>query len=90
MAYGERIAIISFLQKIKPEVSIEIGTFKCGSLGPIAHFSKKVYTLDFNEELKKTYSHLFPNVEFIVGDSSKTLPLLIPKLNLSEDAVEFI
>jgi len=83
MEYGERAGLLFLLDHIKPDVSIEIGTYLGGSLGPISHYSRKVYTLDLRHDDK--LKNDFPNVEFITGDSKKTLPPLIDHLNKSEE-----
>ena len=87
MEYGERAALLFLLNHNKPDVSIEIGTYLGGSLGPISHYSHRVYTFDLrhDDKLKNDYS----NVEFITGDTKETLPPLINYLNKSEPFLEF-
>jgi hypothetical protein len=86
MQLSERAALLYVLSRIRPEVSIEIGTFMCGSLRPIAAGSQHVYTFDIDDRKMPG----FPNVSFIAGDSAKTLPQLIDTLNLSAMEVGFI
>lgn len=89
MQLSERTALMHILAKLKPEVSIEIGTFQCGSLRPIASASKRVYTFDIDENQHRI-SPLFPNVTFVTGDSAATLPPVIDQLNASDEEVNFI
>ncbi|MGV3580263.1 class I SAM-dependent methyltransferase [Brevundimonas sp.] len=89
MQYSERVALHYILSRINPDVSIEIGTFRCGSLGPISRASKNVYTFDIDPNQHRNKAQ-FPNVEFITGNSAHTLPPIIEYLNKSERELEFI
>jgi hypothetical protein len=89
MQLSERAALMHVLSRVEPEVSIEIGTFRCGSLRPIAAASKRVFTFDIDENQHRV-SPLFPNVKFVAGDSAVTLPPIIDELNAGEDDVNFI
>jgi hypothetical protein len=89
MQRSERSALIHILTAIKPDVSIEIGTFRCGSLGPISRSSRNAYTFDIDANQHRAKSQ-FPNVEFVTGDSAVTLPPVINKLNQSDRELEFI
>ncbi len=89
MQLSERAALMHILRRLKPEVSIEIGTFQCGSLRPIADASKRVYTFDIDENQHRIRP-LFPNVTFVTGDSAVTLPPIIDQLNAGDEEVNFI
>uniref|UniRef100_A0A9E8CSJ1 Class I SAM-dependent methyltransferase n=1 Tax=Bosea sp. NBC_00436 TaxID=2969620 RepID=A0A9E8CSJ1_9HYPH len=89
MQLSERAGLLHTLNRIRPDVSLEIGTFLCGSLRPIAAMSRRVYTFDIDPNQHRS-SALFPNVSFITGDSAKTLPLIIEKINASDEEVNFI
>lgn len=89
MQFSERAALLHVLSRLKPEVSIEIGTFQCGSLRPIAAASKRVFTFDIDENQHRI-SPLFPNVTFVTGDSAVTLPPIIDRLNDAREEVNFI
>lgn len=89
MQPSERAALLYILQRTQPDVSIEIGTFRCGSLGPISRASRNVYTFDIDANQHRVRSE-FPNVEFVTGDSAVTLPPVIDDLNRSERELQFI
>jgi hypothetical protein len=89
MQFSERAALLHVLSRVTPEVSLEIGTFQCGSLRPIAAASKHVFTFDIDENQHRV-SPLFPNVTFVTGDSARTLPPIIDQLNAGEEEVNFI
>jgi hypothetical protein len=89
MQRSERAALIHILAKINPDVSIEIGTFRCGSLKPISSYSKNTYTFDIDENQHRVKG-LFPSVEFITGDYANTLPPVIDKINQSDRELNFI
>ncbi len=89
MTQQERMAVISLLERVRPECAIEIGTLHGGSLSAIAKYSKKVYTLDCNHDSKEALAKAFRNVEFVTGFSSDTLPPLLEKLQKEGTPVEF-
>lgn len=89
MLPGERAALLFLLNRVKPEVSIEIGTFQAGSLRPIAAMSKRVVTFDIDPNQHRI-SPLFPNVKFVAGDTHTTLRPVIDELNASSEALNFI
>lgn len=80
MTNSEKITLLQLLQEIKPFVSIEIGTKKGGSLQLISDYSKKVYSLDIDPDVELSLNGKFKNVDFIIGDSKQTLPILLEKL----------
>ena len=87
MLPGERAALLFLLQLYKPQVSIEIGTFRGGSLRPISALSEKVYTFDIDASQHR----MAPlNVEFVTGDTANTLDPVVSSLNDSGDEVNFI
>lgn len=87
---SERVMLSFFLQNVGPEVAIEIGTLKAGSLSLISKFSEKVYSLDIDAECKRSYSDKFPNVEFIIGDSKETLPALVNSIETNNERLSFV
>ena len=89
MSRSEQYALIFLLQKIKPEVSIEIGTFNGGSLQVISKYSKKVYAIDYEPSIVEKLMGKFDNVEFLIGDSKKILPELIQKIIKNSETLEF-
>ena len=48
MANAEKIALLNLLTSLKPEIAIEIGTRKGGSLQLISALSSAVYCLDID------------------------------------------
>lgn len=89
MQGGERTALIHLLTTATPSVSLEIGTFRGGSLRPIAHFSKRTYTFDIDPNHRQLQP-LFPTVEFVTGDTSRTLPPVIDAITKSGEELGFI
>ena len=81
MSPEERVALIDTLSKTRPEVAIEIGTFKGGSLQAVQAFAKETYSIDINDEPRLRLGAKFPNVHFLVGSSTKVLPELLDKLD---------
>ncbi len=89
MTAAERYTLISILSELKPDYAIEIGTAQGGSLSVIARFSKKVYSLDINSRCAEQLGPRFANVEFVTGESQKTLPPLISQLQQSNVSLSF-
>jgi len=89
MTFCERAALLHVLRIADPEISIEIGTFRAGSLAPISDFSEKVFTFDIDPNHHRVHPQ-FSNVEFITGDTSKTLHAIVDQLNESDAEVNFI
>lgn len=86
MQLSERVALLHALARFKPDISIEIGTFLGGSLRPISAASHQVYTFDIDD---RTLPGM-PNVEFVTGSSSETLPPIVEKINASDREINFI
>jgi hypothetical protein len=86
MQLSERVALMYVLQRMNPDVSLEIGTFLGGSLRPIAAASRQVYAFDIED---RTIPEL-PNVSFVIGDSTQTLAPIIDKINGSNRELNFI
>ena len=89
MQGGERATLLYLLTAIRPQVSVEIGTFRCGSLRPISHLSKRVYTFDIDPNQHRPKND-FPNVEFVTGDTAVTLQPVIEMLSSGDDPLGFI
>ncbi len=89
MQHSERVALLYILSRLRPDVSIEIGTFRCGSLGPISRASRNVYTFDIDPNQHRAKSQ-FSNVEFVTGNSANTLPPIIDYINRSDRDLQFI
>ena len=88
MYYGERAALEGLLRLIEPDLSIEVGTARGGSLSSIAAHSGTVHAFDLVSpppELRERWS----NVEFHVGDSATTLPQTLAILAREGRHVDF-
>lgn len=89
MSHSERLALMALLHRYKPEVCIEVGTFRAGSLSLIAQYAKKIFSIDIDPTIPERYAHL-GNVNFLTGYSSDVLPPLLKELNDSGLGVDFI
>jgi Methyltransferase domain len=88
MTPGERAALEGVLAIVKPAVSIEIGTFKGGSLDRIASYSDTVHAFDLERRPQLT-SERFSNVAFHVGSSHELLPQVLGELAAEGKNVDF-
>ena len=88
MAPGERAALEGVLAIVKPSISIEIGTFKGGSLDRIARNSDAVHAFDLERRPELT-GERYPNVAFHIGSSHELLPRVLAKLAAAGKHVDF-
>ena len=89
MSRGEKYAFASLVEAANPDVAIEIGTNKGGSLQILSKKAKKVFSLDISSECKQTPG-TFDNVEFLIGDSKQLLPPLLNKISSDQESLGFI
>src|SRR5712691_2394987 len=80
MTPAERLAVISLVNAIRPACAIEIGTAGGGTLQVLSELAGKVYALDVDPTVRERLSQ-FTNVEFVIGDSRETLPVLLRRLH---------
>lgn len=90
MGFDQRLAFIGLLERVQPELSVEVGTFKAGSLSAIAKYSEQVYSLDIDPKLPAKYGEMFPNVDFLTGKSQDVLPQLLKDITRQQRKLEFI
>jgi len=90
MTNCERFALTGLLQRLRPKLSLEIGTYMGGSLQVLARFSEAVISVDIDPGVAGRLSGKFPNVDFRSGDSSRLLPDLVRELNDQKKPVGFV
>lgn len=90
MSTCERFALAGLLQRLRPELSLEIGTYMGGSLQVLAKYSKRVLSVDIDPQVAVKLSPLFPNVDFRSGDSTTLLPDIIRDINLGPASPAFV
>jgi len=86
---SERMALTALLLRHKPHCSIEIGTYKAGSLSLISQISRFVFSLDIDPDIPEKFGQL-KNVTFLTGSSAVSLPLLLKALDDEQVHVDFI
>jgi hypothetical protein len=77
MTRAERFALLHLLAKFKPDLSLEVGTFRGGSLQALSLHSKHVISVDIDPQASARLAGRYDNVTYKVGDSSIILPNLI-------------
>lgn len=90
MTRAERFSLLHIIKVFKPELSLEIGTSKGGSLQVLSRFSKEVVSVDIDPGVESNLKDAFPNVAFKSGDSSALLPQLVGEINNSDKAVGLV
>lgn len=86
MSYGEQAALTGVLSVLKPHLALELGTFRGGSLTPIAAYSDEVHTFD----LASHVTEALPNVTYHIGDSHIVLPRVLAELAAAERHIDFV
>jgi hypothetical protein len=86
MAYGEQAALIGVLAALKPQLSLELGTFRGGSLAHIAAHSREVHTFD----LASHTAEALPNVCYHLGDTRATVPPLLRQCEEGTRNIDFV
>ena len=89
MTRNERYGFIAMLEKLRPSVAIEIGTFKGGSLQVLSKYCKKVYSIEPKASAKETLQDRFPNVKFVTGYSYNVLPEIFAEIDAEKNELEF-
>jgi hypothetical protein len=90
MSRAEKYCLIGLMEQIRPEVAIEIGTYKGGSLQVIQHFAKEVYSIDISPAPKKFLEPKFPHVHFLVGEGDKLVHGLFSQTEQAGKQLGFI
>ncbi|MGA2052866.1 MAG: class I SAM-dependent methyltransferase, partial [Opitutales bacterium] len=90
MTSCEKFAFAGLLQRLKPKLSLEIGTYQGGSLQVLSRFSESVISVDIDPGVATRLAGKFPNVEFRSGDSRQLLPDLVLELNEQKRPVGFV
>ena len=88
MTRAERFTLLYLLQKFRPDVALEIGTYEGGSLHAITRYAKRVITIDVDQRVPARLAGRFSNVAFETGKSSELLPRIIEQL--SNEQVGFV
>jgi hypothetical protein len=90
MTRCEKFGFQKMLEIAKPEVSIEIGTYKGGSLQLVSKHSKHVYSLDISPDCKTELSSQFDNVDFRTGDSKLMIADVLDEISSNGNELGFV
>lgn len=88
MEHAERSALFLLMERIKPQVVIEIGSRYAGSTYIFSKYAKSVYVIDLDPEVEKRCQHL-KNVNVLIGSSPTIIPSLLDKLRVSGENWDF-
>jgi len=90
MTRSERYCLMKLLDKIQPEVAIEIGTFMGGTAQVLSKYSNEVYSIDPNPRVKVELEKKFSNVKFLTEYSFNVIPDIFKKIEIEQKNIEFI
>jgi hypothetical protein len=88
MMPSERAALLGVLAALRPSLSVEIGTYRGGSLDSISAYSDAVHAFDLRRHEDVTPER-FPDVTFHIGDSHELLPRVLEQLAAAGTNVDF-
>ena len=90
MTRCEKFGLASLLRAAQPEVAMEIGTYKGGSLQLISAHSEKAYSIDISPDPRDTLSDYFRNVEFLTGKSDLLVPEVLRQVRERGENLGFV
>jgi hypothetical protein len=90
MTRCEKYAFTKMLEIANADVAIEIGTYKGGSLQQVSKYARKVYSLDILPSCKEDLGPLFPNVEFLTGDSKPLVASVLQTIRDRNEQLGFV
>lgn len=90
MSRAEKHCLINLMETLRPDYSIEIGTYQGGSLQVISKYSTNVTTIDISDSPKNKLQSKFDNVEFVVNESHKELTSLFKRIEAEGRALNFV
>lgn len=90
MAIWERYALVEVLRALQPETSIEVGTYRGGSLQMLSHFSTNVFSIDIDPTIPSLLEGRFTNVEYRSGPSKTVIRSVLGECATRGLDVEFV
>lgn len=90
MSRAEQLLLQALVEQRRPRLSLEIGSYRGGSLQVLSHFSEQVISVDIDPGVPRLLEGRFPNVEFRIGDSREALPAIVEVLNEEGRSPDFI
>ncbi|MEZ5391416.1 MAG: CmcI family methyltransferase [Bryobacterales bacterium] len=89
MTDSERLALTGLLARVRPALTVEIGSYWGGSLSLISQFSRSVISVDIDPATPERCGRR-PNVSYLIGPSTRVAPELLAKLSRAGLPVELI
>jgi cephalosporin hydroxylase len=90
MTTCERFALQGLLRRLRPSLSLEVGTYLGGSLRVLSRFSEAVISVDIDPQVAIRLAGKFPNVELRSGDSARILRDVVSELNEQRRPIGFV
>jgi hypothetical protein len=87
--FQENAMFDAVLRRLRPRLALEVGSFLGLRLSAMSRYSQKVISLDVDATIPTRLGPLFPNVEFITGDSGLELPRLMQRLRAEQAPLDF-
>ncbi len=89
MSHAERHLLRGLMDRLRPRLAVEVGTFRGGSLSIISAYSQNVFALDIDQSIPERLKQ-FKNTQFLIGPSAQSLPMLLDSLRTKNLWPDFI
>lgn len=90
MTTCEKSVFKQVVRDVAPQVAVEVGTYKGGSLQVLHAMSQEVVSIDIDPSVGERLSPLFPRAQFRSGESAKVLPEVLREVTEAGRAIAFI
>ncbi|MCC6164695.1 MAG: class I SAM-dependent methyltransferase [Acidobacteria bacterium] len=90
MTPAERVALDTLLRTRTIDCAIEIGTAQGGSLAVISNYARRSYSLELLPESSERLRARIPSAVFHVGDSRRTIPLVLEEIRREGRDLDFV
>ncbi len=90
MSAAERFTLVGLLERLKPDVAIEIGTYRGGSLQVLDRYCPRVHSIDLDPAVRDRLAPTFPRVRFHSGPSSEQIPVVLQEIEHSGGKLGFV
>jgi Methyltransferase domain len=90
MSVAEQFALIGLLERLRPEVALEIGTHFGGSLQVLAALSGCVHSIDADPGVSAQLAPRFPRGRFHSGASREKIPEVLAEIERGSGRLGFV
>lgn len=90
MSAAEQFTLTGLLARLRPEIAIEIGSYRGGSLQVLDRYCGQVHSIDVDPGVRATLAPRFPKVRFHTGSSVARLPEVLAEIGAGRERLGFV